>query len=105
MVLGYGWLLNGDVKFLAAAVKRDTNCSPCSCRQNTPAPRPFGFPRGLRLTSEADLETVRRTGKRLQTGRLEARVSASVLLHPRAGRVVPNHRRKIVERTRRQRRL
>ena len=105
MVSGYGWLLNGDVKFLAAAARRDVNGSPSNCRRSTPAPRSFGFPRTSRLTSEADLEAVRRTGKRMQTERLEARASASLLLHPRAGVVVPKHRRKIVERNLVKRRL
>jgi ribonuclease P protein component len=41
----------------------------------------------------------------MQTERLEARASASLLLHPRAGVVVPKHRRKIVERNRVKRRL
>src|SRR5947207_3252285 len=105
MVLGCGWLLNGGVKFLAAAGRRDANGLPFSCRRNTPAPKSLGFPRRSRLTSEADLEVVRRTGKRMQTERLEARVAASLLLHPRVGIVVPKHRRKIVERNRVKRRL
>ncbi len=105
MVSGCGWLPDGDVKFLAAAVRKDANGSPSSCRRNTLAPRPFGFPRSSRLTSEVDLEVVRRTGKRMQTERLEARASASLLLHPRAGVVVPKHRHNIVERNRVKRRL
>ena len=105
MALGCEWLLNGDAKFLAAAAKRDVNGLPFSCRRNTPAPKSLGFPRSSRLTSEADLEAVRRTGKRMQTERLEARASASLLLHPRVGIVVPKHRRKIIERNRVKRRL
>ena len=105
MVSGCGWLLNGDVKFLAAAARRDANGSPFSCRRNTPAPNSLGFPRRSRLTSEADLEAVRRTGKRMQTERLEARASASLSLYPRVGIVVPKHRRKIVDRNRVKRRL
>ena len=105
MALGCEWLLNGDAKFLAAAAKRDVNGLPFSCRRNTPAPKSLGFPRNSRLTSEADLEAVRRTGKRMQTERLEARASASLLLHPRVGIVVPKHRRKIIERNRVKRRL
>lgn len=105
MVSGCGWLPDGDVKFSVAAVRRGANGLPCNCRRNTLAPRTFGFPRSSRLTSEADLETVRRTGKRMQTERLEARASASLLLHPRAGVVVPKHRHKIVERNRVKRRL
>jgi ribonuclease P protein component len=41
----------------------------------------------------------------MQTERLEARASASLLLHPRAGVVVPKHKRKIVERNLVKRRL
>jgi ribonuclease P protein component len=41
----------------------------------------------------------------MQTERLEARASASLLLHPRAGVVVPKHRHKIVDRNRVKRRL
>ncbi len=41
----------------------------------------------------------------MQTERLEARASASLLLHPRVGIVVPKHRRKIIERNRVKRRL
>ena len=41
----------------------------------------------------------------MQTERLEARASASLLLYPRVGVVVPKHRRKIVDRNRVKRRL
>jgi ribonuclease P protein component len=41
----------------------------------------------------------------MQTERLEARASASLSLHSRAGIVVPKHRHKIVERNRVKRRL
>jgi ribonuclease P protein component len=41
----------------------------------------------------------------MHTERLEARASASLLLYPRAGIVVPKHRRKIVERNQVKRRL
>jgi len=105
MVSGCGWLPDGDVKFSVAVVRRGANGLLSNCRRNTLAPRTFGFPRSSRLTSETDLETVRRTGKRMQTERLEARASASLLLHPRAGVVVPKHRHRIVERNRVKRRL
>ena len=105
MVSGCGWLLNGDAKFLAGAARRDVNGSQFSCRRNTPAPKGLSFPRRARLTSETDLEAVRRAGKRMQTERLEARASASLLLYPRVGIVVPKHRRKIVDRNRVKRRL
>jgi ribonuclease P protein component len=105
MVSDYGWLLNGVVKFSAGAVRRDASGLLSNCRQSTPAPKSLRFPRRSRLTSEADLEAVRRTGKRMQTERLEARASASLLLHPRVGIIVPKHRHKIVERNRVKRRL
>jgi ribonuclease P protein component len=41
----------------------------------------------------------------MQTGLLEARASASLLLHPKIGVVVPKHRHKVVERNRVKRRL
>lgn len=105
MVLGCGWLLNGDVKFSAGAAKRDVNGSPSSYRRSTPAPKSLGFPRSKRLTSEVDLGAIRRTGKRMQTERLEARASASSFFHPRVGIVVPKHRHKVVARNRVKRRL
>jgi len=105
MVLGCGWLLNGDAKFLAGAARKDVNGLPSSCRRNTPAPKSLGFPRRSRLTSETELEAVRRAGKRMQTERLEARASTSLLLYPRIGIVVPKHRRRIVDRNRVKRRL
>jgi ribonuclease P protein component len=105
MVLGCGWLLNGDVKFLVGAARKDVNGLPFNCLRNTPAYKDLRFPRRQRLTKEADLELVRRTGKRMQTEGLEARVSASLLLHPRVGVVVPKYGRKIVDRNRTKRRL
>ena len=105
MDLGCGWLLNGDVKFLVDAARKDASVSPFSCLRNTPAYKGSSFPRRLRLTSETDLESVRRAGKRMQTEGLEARVSASLFLHPRVGVVVPKYGRKIVDRNRTKRRL
>lgn len=105
MVSGCVWLLNGDVKFLAAAGRKGGNGSRFNYRRNTPEPSTLRFPRRLRLTSETDLEVVRRTGKRIQTEHLEARASASLLPHPRVGIVVPKHRRRIVDRNRVKRRL
>jgi ribonuclease P protein component len=105
MVLGCGWLLNGDAKFLVDAVKRDVNGSPFNCLRSTPAHKDSRFLRRQRLTKESDLELVRRTGKRMQTESLEARISASLLLHPRVGVVVPKYGRTIVGRNRTKRRL
>src|SRR5256885_1601492 len=105
MVLGCEWLLNGDVKFLVDAVRRDVNGLPFNCLRSTPAYKDSRFRRRQRLTKEADLELVRRTGKRMQTEGLEARISASLLLHPRVGVVVPKYGRNIVDRNRTKRRL
>jgi ribonuclease P protein component len=105
MVLDCGWLLDGDVKFLAVAARRDANGLLSSCQRNTLARKPLGFPRSARLTRETDLESVRRTGKRMQTEHLDARASASLLLHPRVGVVVPKYRRNIVDRNRTKRQL
>jgi ribonuclease P protein component len=41
----------------------------------------------------------------MQTERLDARASASLLLHPRVGVVVPKYRRNIIERNRTKRQL
>ena len=41
----------------------------------------------------------------MQTERLEARASASLLSHPRAGVIVPKHKHNIIERNRVKRRL
>lgn len=41
----------------------------------------------------------------MQTERLDARASASLLLHPRVGIVVPKYRRNIIERNRTKRQL
>jgi len=93
------------VKFLAVAARKAANGSLSSCRRNTLARKSLGFPRSSRLTKEAELESVRRTGKRMQTERLDARASASLLLYPRVGVVVPKYRRNIVDRNRTKRRL
>lgn len=105
MALGYGWLLNGDVRYLAAGARKDGSDLQSNFRRNTLARKKFRFVRTSRLTKEADLELVRRTGKRMQTECLEARASASLLLHPRIGVVVPKYSRNIVDRNRTKRRL
>ena len=102
---GCVWLLNGDVKFLAVGGRRAVSGLRSSYLRNTPAHKKLGFPRSCRLTREADLESVRRTGKRMQTEHLEARASASLLLHARVGIVVPKYKQNIVERNRVRRRL
>ncbi|HXG72737.1 MAG TPA: ribonuclease P protein component [Gemmatimonadaceae bacterium] len=93
------------MKFLAAVARRDANGLLSSCRPSTPARDGFGFPRSHRLTKEADLEAVRRTGKRMHTDHLEARAAASLLLNPRIGVVVPKYKQRIIARNRLKRRL
>jgi ribonuclease P protein component len=102
---GCVWLLNGGGKFLVGDVKKDASGSLSNCLRNTLAHRSFSFPRASRLTSEADLESLRRRGKRMQTECLEARMSASLSLSPRVGVVVPKFRQNIVDRNRTKRRL
>jgi ribonuclease P protein component len=58
-----------------------------------------------RLTRTADLELVRREGKRVRTALLEVRVLASLLHHSRLGIIVPRFRHSAVERNRLKRRL
>lgn len=93
------------MKFLAVVARKDASGLRFSCRPSTPARDTFGFPRSHRLTKEADLEAVRRTGKRMQTEHLEARAAASLLSNPRVGVVVPKYRQRIVARNRLKRRL
>ena len=58
-----------------------------------------------RLTRTADLELVRREGKRVRTSLLEVRVLASLLHHHRIGIIVPRFKHSAVERNRLKRRL
>jgi ribonuclease P protein component len=93
------------VKFLADAAKRGGNGLRFNYLRNTLAHKVLGLPRSQRLTSGTDLELVRRTGKRMKTECLEARVSASLLRYPRVGVVVPKHGRNITDRNRVKRQL
>jgi ribonuclease P protein component len=77
-------------------------------------PEGFGFPRQRRLTRGAELDVVRREGKRLRTEHLEVRVLASLSScgvtrqapgRARVGLVVPKHRQTAVARNRVKRRL
>lgn len=63
------------------------------------------MPSPLRLTRTADLELVRREGKRVRTSVLEVRVLASLLHHPRIGIIVPRFKHSAVARNRLKRRL
>lgn len=57
------------------------------------------------LTRTADLEAVRREGKRIRTSLLEVRSLASLLRHPRVGIIVPRHKQTAVARNTLKRRL
>ncbi|MFZ9703616.1 MAG: ribonuclease P protein component, partial [Candidatus Limnocylindrus sp.] len=50
------------------------------------------------MTRAADLDRVRRQGKRFRTSHLEVRQLASLLRHSRVGLIVPKHRHGSVER-------
>ena len=65
----------------------------------------FAFPRSHRLTRGADLQVVRREGKRIRTEHLEVRALASLLPHPRVGVIVPRYKHSAVDRNRLKRRL
>lgn len=58
-----------------------------------------------RLTRTADLELVRREGKRVRTALLEVRVLASLLRTHRIGIIVPRYKHTAVARNRLKRRL
>jgi ribonuclease P protein component len=57
------------------------------------------------VTRAADLDRVRRQGKRFRTSHLEVRQLASLLRHSRVGLIVPKHRHGSVERNLVKRRL
>jgi ribonuclease P protein component len=57
------------------------------------------------LTRAADLDAVRREGKRIRTPHLEVRYIASLSLLPRIGIIVPRHKQSAVARNKVKRRL
>jgi len=57
------------------------------------------------LTRAADLDAVRREGKRIRTPHLEVRYIASLSLHTRIGIIVPRHKQSAVARNKVKRRL
>jgi RNase P protein component len=57
------------------------------------------------LARATEIELVKRTGKRMKTGVLDARVAASPSSRAQVGVIVPKYRRTIVERNRLRRRL
>lgn len=64
-----------------------------------------GFPRSRRITSGAEIRAIIGRGKRSRTAHLDVFVSASPVLHPRVGLIVPRHGQRIVDRNRLKRRL
>ncbi len=100
------WRQGGDVPLSAGVGRRGARVSPSCCRPSTAlAPESRRFPRSHRLTREAELQAVRREGKRIRTGVLEVRILASPLRHSRVGLIVPKYRHGSVERNRVKRRL
>ncbi len=89
----------------AVGARRGASSSPSASRTSTPAPRPFGFPREQRLTRGAELQAVRREGKRIRTDHLEVRALASLLPYARVGFVVPKYKHSGVARNQLKRRL
>lgn len=63
------------------------------------------FSRAERLSRALDIEFVKRTGKRVRSGLLDVRVTASPSLRGRVGVIVPKYGHIIVERNRLRRRL
>jgi ribonuclease P protein component len=63
------------------------------------------FPRAQRLARASEIELVKRTGKRIKSGRMDVRVAASPSSRARVGVIVPKYGRLIVERNRLRRRL
>jgi ribonuclease P protein component len=63
------------------------------------------FSRAQRLSHAPDIESVRRTGKRVKSGLLDVRVTASPSSCARVGIVVPKYGHIIVERNRLRRRI
>lgn len=63
------------------------------------------LPRSWRITRDREIRALFRRGKRSRTDHLDVFASASPVPYPRAGIVVPRHRRRIVERNLLKRRL
>ncbi|MEO7101893.1 MAG: ribonuclease P protein component [Gemmatimonadaceae bacterium] len=63
------------------------------------------FSRAQRLSRAPDIEFVKRTGKRVKSGLLDVRVTASPSLCARVGIIVPKYGHIIVERNRLRRRV
>lgn len=71
----------------------------------TPSPRPaFAYPHARRVTRGAELDALRREGKRVRTAHLDVRVAPGPA-PSRVGIVVPKHKHSAVARNRVKRRL
>lgn len=57
------------------------------------------------MSRATDIESIKRTGKRIKTGHLDVRITASPLAFARVGIIVPKYKHTIVERNRLRRRL
>jgi ribonuclease P protein component len=73
--------------------------------QNTARPARHGLSRSKRITGSREIRALFQKGKRSRTAHLDVFDSASPVLFPRVGVVVPKHRRNAVERNRLKRRL
>ncbi|HUR91906.1 MAG TPA: ribonuclease P protein component [Gemmatimonadaceae bacterium] len=64
-----------------------------------------GYPRRKRITTGAELQRVRQTGRRWRTEHLDVRATASPLSFARLGLVVPKHGKTAADRNKLKRRL
>lgn len=73
-----------------------------AAREERPSER---LPRSRRITGRREIRALFQRGKRSRTAHLDVFDSPSPVPYPRAGVVVPRHRRRVVERNRLKRRL
>src|SRR5687768_14964331 len=97
--------LDGVVRSSVVAANRVVISYQYACRVNTPAPEKSSYSRRHRLTRYKELEKIKRAGKRLKTGRLEASVVVSLLSYCRIAVVVAKYGHTVVERNQLRRRL
>lgn len=79
--------------------------SKSTARPTTRSTSHLKFSRAQRLSHAPDIEIVKRTGKRVKSGLLDVRVTASPSLCARVGIIVPKYGHIIVERNRLRRRV
>jgi ribonuclease P protein component len=100
------WRRSGAVKFSAGAARRAASVCRSGFLPSTQQRNgDHRYPRAARLTRKADIDRVRKAGRRVRSGPLDVRTLASPLTHARVGIVVPRFQRTIVERNRLRRRL